>query len=177
MSLIKCSECGREISDKAVSCPGCGCPISQAGLIKNKSDLEKQVDEIYHRNTDRVKAIKELREATGMDLKSAMNIMDIKYKGKTFKEELKEKKLENRENLQSSLYAIQGACNIITGKGKVACCPKCHSTSISYDTKKLSLGRAAVGGAVAGAPGAVLGGLSSKKGYAVCLKCGKRWKI
>ena len=29
MSLIKCPECGREISDKAVACPGCGCPSSE----------------------------------------------------------------------------------------------------------------------------------------------------
>lgn len=28
MALIKCSECGREVSDKAGSCPGCGAPIS-----------------------------------------------------------------------------------------------------------------------------------------------------
>ena len=28
MALIKCPECGREISDKAGSCPGCGCPIN-----------------------------------------------------------------------------------------------------------------------------------------------------
>lgn len=28
MSLIKCSECGREISDKATACIHCGCPIS-----------------------------------------------------------------------------------------------------------------------------------------------------
>ena len=27
MSLIKCSECGKEISDKAGICPHCGCPI------------------------------------------------------------------------------------------------------------------------------------------------------
>lgn len=27
MSLIKCSECGMKISDKALSCPKCGCPI------------------------------------------------------------------------------------------------------------------------------------------------------
>lgn len=27
MALIKCSECGREISDKASTCPGCGVPI------------------------------------------------------------------------------------------------------------------------------------------------------
>lgn len=29
MALIKCSECGKEISDKAQSCPKCGNPISQ----------------------------------------------------------------------------------------------------------------------------------------------------
>lgn len=28
MALIKCPECGREISDKAGSCPGCGFPIN-----------------------------------------------------------------------------------------------------------------------------------------------------
>ena len=60
---------------------------------------------------------------------------------------------------------------------KEARCPKCKSTSISYDTKKLSIGRALVGDAVAGPVGAVLGGLTSNKGYCVCLNCGKRWKI
>lgn len=29
MSLIKCNECQREISDKASSCPGCGAPTQQ----------------------------------------------------------------------------------------------------------------------------------------------------
>lgn len=28
MALIRCSECGREISDKAATCPGCGAPIT-----------------------------------------------------------------------------------------------------------------------------------------------------
>ena len=27
MALIKCPECGNEVSDKAVSCPQCGCPL------------------------------------------------------------------------------------------------------------------------------------------------------
>lgn len=27
MALIKCSECGKDISDQATSCPGCGCPV------------------------------------------------------------------------------------------------------------------------------------------------------
>ena len=31
MALIKCSECGREISDKAATCPGCGAPVVAGG--------------------------------------------------------------------------------------------------------------------------------------------------
>lgn len=30
MALVKCEECGHEISDKATACPHCGCPISAA---------------------------------------------------------------------------------------------------------------------------------------------------
>ena len=30
MALIKCSECGKEVSSKAQSCPGCGNPIKPA---------------------------------------------------------------------------------------------------------------------------------------------------
>lgn len=30
MALIKCSECGKEISDKASTCPNCGCPVIPA---------------------------------------------------------------------------------------------------------------------------------------------------
>ncbi len=29
MAMIKCTECGREMSDKAASCPNCGCPIEE----------------------------------------------------------------------------------------------------------------------------------------------------
>lgn len=32
MALIKCSECGRDVSDKASACPGCGYPLS--GLVQ-----------------------------------------------------------------------------------------------------------------------------------------------
>jgi DNA-directed RNA polymerase subunit RPC12/RpoP len=28
MALIKCSECGKEISDKAPACPSCGAPLA-----------------------------------------------------------------------------------------------------------------------------------------------------
>ena len=28
MALIKCPDCGKQVSDKAGSCPNCGCPIA-----------------------------------------------------------------------------------------------------------------------------------------------------
>ena len=33
MALISCSECGKEVSEKAVSCPNCGAPISGASSV------------------------------------------------------------------------------------------------------------------------------------------------
>lgn len=179
MALIKCPECGREISDKAVSCPGCGYPI-QDMVQDNRSDLDKLVDEICERNPDMYVAIKELRKATELDLKSADDIIRKKYKGTTLDEEMKsikeEAKQERRKNGEDIRTSLQTLANL-SAASKVAKCPKCGSTSISYDTKKLSFCRALVGDALAGPTGAIIGGLSSKKGYAVCLKCGKRWKI
>jgi hypothetical protein len=30
MALIRCHECGREVSDRAAACPSCGCPVTAA---------------------------------------------------------------------------------------------------------------------------------------------------
>ena len=35
MALIKCPECGKEISDKASACVNCGCPITQTEILDN----------------------------------------------------------------------------------------------------------------------------------------------
>ena len=34
MALIKCTECGYEVSDKASACPNCGCPIESLGAAQ-----------------------------------------------------------------------------------------------------------------------------------------------
>ncbi len=36
MALIKCKECGHEVSDKASMCPNCGCPIGSVGVTKEE---------------------------------------------------------------------------------------------------------------------------------------------
>nr|DAE46111.1 MAG TPA: zinc-ribbon domain protein [Caudoviricetes sp.] len=312
--LIKCPECGKEISDKAVYCPGCGCPISQEQYKNMNIDGEynELLSEIISKNGEnKIACIKDFRLATGTGLSEAkvlvedyfMKIKEIN-KAQGFKEDLcanitlpanyrRTVHLENRiltvynkngkvscqddmsnyyipwmkettvfrrvsleiviahNNLEpiiqiiasnDSYDALENArvfCEIIKNNAiidiqksafsaysyktptqnkyekvikdsrekikqeekkrkleqklnkqqiiaagaeidylrKQAKCPKCGSTSISYQNKKLSLGRAIVGDAVAGPAGAVLGGLSSKKGYAVCLNCGKKWKL
>ena len=40
MALISCAECGKEISDKAQSCPVCGAPTAFA---KNQSEKKKKL--------------------------------------------------------------------------------------------------------------------------------------
>ena len=34
--LIKCTECGHDVSDKAKSCPNCGCPVSEILQVPEK---------------------------------------------------------------------------------------------------------------------------------------------
>lgn len=48
MSLIKCPECGKEISDKASSCPSCGYPI-------NNIEVETEQDRVNIRGKNKGK--------------------------------------------------------------------------------------------------------------------------
>jgi len=66
MALIKCPECGKEISDKAVACPNCGFPLDQ---LEKDNSIEKEDDgklyKVILKNvpTDaKVKAIKIIRD-------------------------------------------------------------------------------------------------------------------
>lgn len=62
-------------------------------------------------------------------------------------------------------------------KDHIPYCPKCKSTSLTFQNKKLSVGRAAVGGVLAGPVGLAVGGLTSKKGKVMCMNCGYKWKL
>ena len=45
--LVNCSECGRQVSDKASSCPHCGAPIGAGGRAVCKSHLKKTVALVF----------------------------------------------------------------------------------------------------------------------------------
>lgn len=58
MALVKCTECDKEFSDRALSCPNCGCPIDQVDL--NTSDViiaENQNDTTSNKLLDSLKDV------------------------------------------------------------------------------------------------------------------------
>lgn len=63
MALIKCPECGKEISDKASSCPNCGCPIEKTEVetpIIEKDTLNNVEQPVMESQTKKSKGIKVL---------------------------------------------------------------------------------------------------------------------
>ena len=114
---------------------------------------------------------------TEEQVKQENQFKENKKREKERLENVRHEDREKRKEHNRELKKYTDAVERIERNNKVVRCPKCKSTSIQYTNKKLSLGRAIVGDLVAGPAGTVLGGLSSKKGYAVCLNCGKKWRI
>lgn len=46
MALIKCKECGHEVSDKASACPNCGCPVEKGLVCKECGNILNPNDRI-----------------------------------------------------------------------------------------------------------------------------------
>lgn len=45
--LVTCSECGKQISDKAKTCPNCGAPIGCGGVAVEVSGLKRTVALVF----------------------------------------------------------------------------------------------------------------------------------
>lgn len=61
MALVNCTECGKEVSDKAAFCPHCGCPDF---IVKYDpyDDREREADE-YERERAKIRAEGKARRA------------------------------------------------------------------------------------------------------------------
>lgn len=49
MALIKCSECGKDISDRAKKCPGCGYQLKKEKDVVNTNVKEEKVTTHFSR--------------------------------------------------------------------------------------------------------------------------------
>lgn len=153
MALIKCPECGREISDKANVCIGCGFPIKEhleeAAKEKVKEENEKieleredkiLLDKIYVlENGQRIKIINALRQEKEYDLKIAKKIVDIYWNERFPTKELyytKQKPIQEKEKF-SGIYEYS-----LFGKKKEVYCPRCGSINCShYQEQKIIPGK------------------------------------
>ena len=78
MALLKCIECGHDVSEYADKCPNCGCPID---IIKK--NIKSKVENVKYRRVilkypglNKVKVIKCVREITSLGLKEAKELVD-----------------------------------------------------------------------------------------------------
>ena len=53
MAIMSCTECGREISDKALFCPSCGNPSIQQPDILDKEEKELEFREEFGKKWDK----------------------------------------------------------------------------------------------------------------------------
>lgn len=116
MALIKCAECGNEISEYSESCPHCGCPTNKTKeiitqRIKTLPDNIKCPVCRTVNNSDFLRKNNAKCKACGADLSDLKKLEDekIKYQERKKANELK------------------------------PCCPKCGNTQFTPVRKKFSL--------------------------------------
>ncbi|MEE0420044.1 MAG: zinc ribbon domain-containing protein [Lachnospiraceae bacterium] len=149
-----CLNCGDKLLDGAKKCPSCGAKAKDFPIVnsKDKERIEELIANVPHPKSGTPNWVGRVETKQGIWAKDEQKKFD-------------RPKVQKKERIEKAKREGQ------------AYCPKCGSISITHVDKKLSIGRAIVGNELAGPTGAILGGLSSKKGYAKCLNCGHKWKI
>lgn len=138
MALIKCPECGKEISDKAVACPHCGCPSSvwsNSNDLKDDSEITTEsnededfwvIDELFKQTPgNEVAIIKHYREKTGCGLPEAKEKVE-KYFNRI---SIPRKRTESDEQEEFS-----GIYRYSWGRKERVYCPRCGSSNCSHFT-------------------------------------------
>ena len=155
MALIRCPECGKEVSDKALTCIHCGCPLVEKNhCIINGVDIDCSFvfDPKYsmsfkkalmlHRTCLDIKVIGKIVE----EWSKTGEIPPI-FNGETFTPE------ENLRRLTQSSSTVQNTSQLH--------CPKCGSTSITTGARGVHW---------------FWGFIGANKTVNRCGKCGYTWK-
>lgn len=132
MALIRCPECGKQISDKAEYCVGCGYPIAQIHKFdtdmtrveaESTSEFDALADDIFWNNikgedirTNETQMMKLLVKRTGCDMSTAYEAF--------------EKRFSNIESLnKDNPYTICPVCHSFNQVGVFTCVECGHKYS------------------------------------------------
>lgn len=164
MALIKCPECGKEVSDKASTCIHCGCPLSAQKesfykvvlppideLGKNIATAARIASEILkvpmYEITDKLLKREEVLVQNGLTLEQA-KIIEQQFQ---------------KESISINIVTCDSKPenDVVINNHFVVRCPKCGSTEYHAGARGFNL---------------VTGFIGSGKTVLTCLKCGHRWK-
>lgn len=200
MALIKCPECGKEISDKAPTCIHCGYPLN----------LNQNLSTCYPSKDKEPSAANGSSAENGIVSVSALEKLEVLFCTKCGKEnkagssfcgycgtpfspfanETSESDIDlayykaNLKMQQQALLMQQQELEEMrrqTEQQKMQYdsmmkCPRCGSTSLSGSKKGYGVGKGVVGAAILGPFGLVAGNIGSKKVIVTCIKCGYKFK-
>lgn len=155
MALINCPECDKEISDKALSCPNCGCPIAMQ--TETKPSLPAM---LWDAEEDGFISVKCPKCSKVSNVKQAVAV-------KT-----------------TSGYKLSGegkcACGLVFDeiyRDERIKCPKCGSTEVSVQKEGFDAGSACCGAFLVGPLGLLCGAKEANKLNRHCLKCAHKWAV
>lgn len=168
MALIKCPECGREVSDRATACIHCGYPLQEAIISAPKSTntAKKVVIPCQNDTGTKLTAIKVVRQVTGLGLAEAKTLVErpvpVVVTGVDLEKANQIVGQFRREGINAQV-ADDNENIVVPDKklAKVPSCPKCGSTSLATVNRGYSI---------------VWGFLGSGTPMNVCQACGYKFK-
>lgn len=185
---MKCNKCGAE-NQMGKFCSECGSPLVYEADESPKSHPVKICPNCGDMLLPQVKKCptcgKNVSECKILDRNNTMKIKSAILKAPHAKSSLKPK-WQDRLDAKEALWKKENKpskCEIIKNRIKdnkangIACCPKCGSTSISANKKGFGVGKAVVGGYLAGPIGLMAGNIHAKKVRVTCLNCGHQWMV
>lgn len=172
MALIKCPECGKEISDKAPACIHCGYPINSVSTVAAKPKSYNVIFKGFSRKVDTPKSIGQLRGVLKSDIATAKRI--IEKPNSIIQASVS---LENAQWIQQVLSPSGFIVEIVESQSEInkeknenlnkrsatggtIVCPHCGSTAISTGARGYSI---------------VSGFIGSGKTVNRCAHCGWKW--
>lgn len=157
MALIRCPECGKEVSDKALTCIHCGCPLVKKNhCIINGVDVDCSF--LFDENIKNDVEMKELimLEKTNLDYAIVCRIVEEWSKNGEMPPVFNGETFTPEENLRRSIQSSSTVQNT-----SQLHCPKCGSTSITTGARGVNW---------------FWGFIGANKTVNRCGKCGYTWK-
>lgn len=173
MALIKCSECGGKVSDKASSCPHCGCPVDPAPSSEFSycpyCGKRNRATNSYCATCGKSMTGERAEENPAGIVTTPQPVKDITQVARAKQLESEQRMIQQE---QARIFAEQRRQFELAPR-----CPKCGSTSLSCGKRGYGVGKAAAGAILAGPIGFLAGGIGMHDTEITCMSCGCRWTV